>query len=91
MEQYLIVIGKSGANYGAYSPDVPGCVATGTTVEATIEAIREALEFHLEGLAEDGDSLPQPQGLSFHLNATAPIAEPEDLITHVAVRLPQAA
>ncbi len=89
MEKYLIVIGKSATNYGAYSPDVLGCVATGETIEETISNLKEALEFHLEGMAEDGDPLPEPKGLAFYLAQNEPFAEPDDLLTHVEVRLPE--
>ena len=58
--RYAIVIENSGSNYSAYVPDLPGCVATGGTVEATERAIREAIEFHLEGLREDGTPIPEP-------------------------------
>jgi len=58
--RYAIVIEKAEGNYSAYVPDLPGCVATGTTVEETEKAIREAIEFHLEGLRADGDPIPPP-------------------------------
>jgi predicted RNase H-like HicB family nuclease len=58
--RYAIVIEKADNNYSAYVPDLPGCVATGTTVEETESQIREAIEFHLAGLREDGASIPQP-------------------------------
>jgi predicted RNase H-like HicB family nuclease len=58
--RYAIVIEKADNNYSAYVPDLPGCVATGTTVEETESQIREAIEFHSEGLREDGVSIPQP-------------------------------
>lgn len=58
--RYAIVIENSGSNYSAYVPDLPGCVATGATVEETERAIREAIEFHLEGLREDGTPIPEP-------------------------------
>ena len=51
---YAIVIETAGANFSACVPDLPGCVATGATLEATEQAIREAIEFHLDGLREDG-------------------------------------
>ncbi len=54
--RYAIVIEKAEGNYSAYVPDLPGCVATGATPEETERAIREAIEFHLEGLREDGSS-----------------------------------
>ena len=58
--RYAIVIEKAENNYSAYVPDLPGCVATGATVEETESQIREAIEFHLEGLREDGVPIPQP-------------------------------
>jgi predicted RNase H-like HicB family nuclease len=58
--RYAIVIEKAANNYSAYVPDLPGCVATGSTVEETESQIREAIEFHLHGLREGGDSIPQP-------------------------------
>ena len=59
--RYAIVIEAAGPNYSAYVPDLPGCVATGATVEDTERAMREAIEFHLEGLREDGTPIPPPQ------------------------------
>lgn len=58
--RYAIVIEAAGANFSAYVPDLPGCVATGTTPEAMEQAMREAIEFHLEGLREDGIAIPPP-------------------------------
>jgi len=59
--RYAIVIEKAGSsNYSAYVPDLPGCVATGVTVEDTEREIREAIEFHLAGLREDGVPIPEP-------------------------------
>jgi predicted RNase H-like HicB family nuclease len=58
--RYAIVIEKANGNYSAYVPDLPGCVATGATVEEVEAQIREAIEFHLEGLREDGISAPAP-------------------------------
>lgn len=58
--KYAIVIEASETGYGAYVPDLPGCVAVGETVEETECLIREALEFHLEGLREDGVPIPEP-------------------------------
>lgn len=59
--RYAIVIEKAATNYSAYVPDLPGCVATGRTIEETEQQIREAIEFHLEGLREDGQPIPRPQ------------------------------
>ena len=58
--RYAIVIEKAENNYSAYAPDLPGCVATGNTVEETESQIREAIEFHLEGLRQDGALIPLP-------------------------------
>ena len=58
--RYAIVIENAGGNYSAYVPDLPGCVATGATVEATERAIRRAIELHLAGLREDGSPIPPP-------------------------------
>ena len=58
--RYAIVIEKAEGNYSAYVPDLPGCVATGATVEETEAQIREAIEFHLDGLRQDGSPIPQP-------------------------------
>lgn len=60
--RYAIVIEDAGENYSAYVPDLPGCVATGLTLEETEQAIREAIEFHLEGLR--ADNLPIPDASS---------------------------
>ena len=57
--RYAIVIENAGANFSAYVPDLPGCVATGSTVEETDAAIREAIEFHLDGLRSDNIPIPQ--------------------------------
>ncbi len=61
MKRYLVVVegGQNGENFSAYSPDVPGCGSTGDTIEEVIENMYEALEFHLEGMARDGEDLPE--------------------------------
>lgn len=56
--RYAIVIERAEGNYSAYVPDLPGCVATGVTVTEVESEIREAIEFHLEGMREDGLSIP---------------------------------
>lgn len=60
MKRYTIVIEDAGANLAAYVPDLPGCVATGETVEEVDRLIREAIAIHLEGMAEDGLPIPEP-------------------------------
>ena len=58
--RYAIVIEKAENNYAAYVPDLPGCVTTGETIEETEQQIREAIEFHIRGLREDGLPIPEP-------------------------------
>jgi predicted RNase H-like HicB family nuclease len=58
--RYAIVIEQARDNFSAYAPDLPGCVATGTTIEEVEAQMREAIEFHLDGLREDGVPIPQP-------------------------------
>ena len=58
--RYAIVIEKAENNYAAYVPDLPGCIVTGKTVEETEQLIREAIEFHLRGMREDGLPIPKP-------------------------------
>ena len=58
--RYAILIEKAEGNFSAYVPDLPGCVATGATVEEVEYQIREAIEFHLDGMREDGTHTPPP-------------------------------
>ena len=58
--RYAIVIERAGSNFSGYVPDLPGCVATGATPEATEKLLREAIALHLEGMKEDGLSAPIP-------------------------------
>ena len=60
MRRYLIVVEKGEGNYSAYCPDLPGCVATGETIEETEAEMVEAIRFHLEGMAKDGVAIPEP-------------------------------
>ena len=61
MNQYAIVIEKAPSNYCAYVPDLPGCVSTGNTLEEVKDNIRDAIAFHLDGMREDGDPIPEPR------------------------------
>ena len=60
MKRYAIVIEKAASNYGAYVPDLPGCVATGKTIKETERLLRQAVALHLKGLREDGLKIPKP-------------------------------
>ncbi|MHB0973417.1 MAG: type II toxin-antitoxin system HicB family antitoxin [Thiobacillus sp.] len=69
--RYAIVVEKTENNYSAYVPDLPGCVATGQTLEETENEIRSAIEFHIEGLREDGLDIPQPVSIVEYLEVAA--------------------
>lgn len=58
--KYAVVIEKGETSYGAYVPDLPGCVAAGETREEALHLIHEAIEFHIQGLKEDGEIVPEP-------------------------------
>ena len=58
--RYAVVIEKTESNYSAYVPDLPGCIATGATLQEVEAEIREAIAFHIEGLREDGLTVPEP-------------------------------
>lgn len=60
MSEYLVVIEKAETNYSAYSPDLPGCVATGTTREEAVQRMKEAIALHVDGLRQDGLPVPSP-------------------------------
>lgn len=70
MNRYLIVIENAGPNFSAYSPDLPGCVSTGSTREETKKNMEEAIEFHLEGLREDGLPVPPPSSVAEYVEVT---------------------
>ena len=70
MMQYTIVIGKTENNYGAYLPDLPGCVAVAETKTELLKLIREAIGLHLESLEKSGEQIPLP-------NATSELIEVE--------------
>jgi predicted RNase H-like HicB family nuclease len=71
-KRYLILIeGGPPSNYSAWSPDLPGCAATGDTLEDVEREMRAAIAFHLEGLAQEGDPVPEPSGPGVYLERTA--------------------
>ena len=59
MFEYIIIVEKAERNYSAYCPDLPGCIATGSTSEETIKKMKEAIEFHLEGLKKENIPIPE--------------------------------
>lgn len=62
--RYLVIIEEGANSFGAYVPDLPGCVAVAETKTAVVQLIEEAIEFHLEGMKEDGVAIPQPHSSS---------------------------
>jgi predicted RNase H-like HicB family nuclease len=69
--RYAVVIEKAESNYSAYVPDLPGCVATGSTLAAVQQSIREAIELHLSGMREDGIPLPPPSSQVDYIDVAA--------------------
>ena len=60
MKKYLVVIEETGTGFSAYSPDLSGCIATGTTREEVEREMREAIKFHIDGLRLEGEAVPEP-------------------------------
>jgi predicted RNase H-like HicB family nuclease len=69
--KYLMVIEPTETGFSAYSPDLPGCVSTGTTREEVEQNMQEAIELHLEGLREEGYPVPEPSTSSAYIEVTA--------------------
>ena len=76
-QRFLVVYEHGRQNYGGFAPDIPGCISTGKTLKKMREMMREALEFHLEGVAEDGDAMPQPVTISVDFREMDEIEEGE--------------
>lgn len=64
MKRYLVVVEPTGTGYSAYPPDLPGCAATGRTQTEVEKEMQAAIEFHLEGLREEGSEVPEPRSYS---------------------------
>ncbi len=69
--QYLVVIEKGSSSYGAYVPDLPGCIAVGATRAEVTRLIHEAIGFHIEGLRDDGQAVPPPASQAELVEVTA--------------------
>jgi predicted RNase H-like HicB family nuclease len=67
--RYAVVIEKAEGNYSAYVPDLPGCIATGATVAEVEAEISEAIRLHIEGLEEDGLTVPSPTAIAEYVDA----------------------
>ncbi len=62
--QYTVIVEKGSTSWGAYVPDLPGCIAAAATREEALRLIRDAIEFHVEGLIEQGEAVPEPHSFS---------------------------
>ncbi len=71
MKKYLIVIEPTKTGFSAYSPDLPGCVSTGRTSEEVEQNMREAIAFHLDGLRQEGEPVPEPHTYSAYVELPA--------------------
>jgi predicted RNase H-like HicB family nuclease len=79
MDKYLIVLEKTATGFSAYSPDVWGCIATGETLEKTLENMRSALVYHLQ----DSESIPLPRGIDAYLDALRESEGEEFYLTYI--------
>lgn len=68
--KYTVIIEKGESSYGAYVPDLPGCIAAGESAEQALGLIKEAIAFHLEGLKEEGKAIPEPHCSSAVVDVT---------------------
>ena len=71
MSRYLIIIEQTSTGYSAYSPDLPGCVATGATHEQVESEMHDAIEFHIEGLRLAGEPVPEPRSQASYCDVAA--------------------
>jgi predicted RNase H-like HicB family nuclease len=71
MKRYAIVVERAKRNYAAYVPDLPGCVATGKTVQEAEKLLRQAIELHVAGLREDGLPVPEPSSVVDYVEVSA--------------------
>ncbi|HZF39103.1 MAG TPA: type II toxin-antitoxin system HicB family antitoxin [Blastocatellia bacterium] len=69
--RYAVIVEKGESSFGAYVPDLPGCAAVAETREEVLRLIQEAIEFHLEGLVQDGQPLPEPSSIVEYVEVKA--------------------
>ncbi|MCY7420176.1 MAG: type II toxin-antitoxin system HicB family antitoxin [Chitinophagaceae bacterium] len=94
MEKYLVVLEKSSRGFSAFSPDAPGCITVGETVESTIEHMREVTKIYTEEMGESGKELPRGKGVEYHIREgllnEGSIAN-EYFLTQIEIELPEMA
>lgn len=71
MAEYVVILESGPDNWSAYVPDLPGCVSTGATRDEVLKNIREAIEFHIEGMKEDGEPIPAPTVVAASVSVAA--------------------
>ena len=74
--KYVAIIGKTGNGYAAHLPDLPGCIAAGDTFEETRNLIEEAANFHVEGMLEHGETIPEPLNAAVEVEVTVQTFDP---------------
>jgi predicted RNase H-like HicB family nuclease len=72
MHRFLVIIEPGAHNYSAYAPDLPGCIATGKTLEEVKSNMREAINMHLQGMMEDNDPIPSSSSLAEYMDVPSP-------------------
>lgn len=85
MKTYLIVIGKTKTGYSAHAPDVLGCAAVGKTVDEVRANMKKALQLHFEGMAEDGDPIPPPGGVTSYRQVMKDLDVDRYFLGHVRI------
>ncbi len=85
MEIYLIVVGKTPTGYSAHCPDVLGCASVGKSVEKVVANMKKALELHFEGMIEDGESIPTPDGVEAYREVMNDLDPEKYLLAHVQI------
>jgi predicted RNase H-like HicB family nuclease len=85
METYLIVIGKTATGYSAHCPDVLGCASVGKSVEEVVVNMKKALQFHFEGMAEDGDPIPRSSGVESYREVMKDLDPELYFLAHVQI------
>ena len=85
MDSYLLVISRTATGYSTHCPDVPGFATVGETVEGTLANMKKALEFHFEGMVEDGDPIPKPGGVKSYRDVMKDLDVDHYFLAHVQI------
>lgn len=87
--QYLVVYAKSANNFSGFAPDISGCISSGDTLEEMRTMLTEALTFHLEGTAEDGDPIPESRTIQVEFTDADFEGVEYFVVEHLSVKLPE--